>query len=165
MKEIYWIRNDDQTRLAIVARPRGDDWLESDLSRLKNSGIDGVVSLLTEPEEEELGLTDELTLASSLGLSFFSFPIPDRTVPQDMARFSEFIVKISEEIEAGRALGIHCRGSIGRATITAASLLVQLGWKADVALEEIELARLCPVPDTAEQRTWILALRPPYSTR
>lgn len=165
MKEIYWIRKDDHTRLAIVARPRGGDWLETDLSRLKNGGIEGIVSLLTAPEVEELGLTEESSFAAALGLSYFSFPIPDRTVPLDAGGFSEFIASLSAEVESGRALGIHCRGSIGRATVTAASLMVRLGWKPDVALDEIELARLCPVPDTPEQRAWILALRSPYSAR
>lgn len=165
MKDIFWIRNDDQTRLAIVARPRGDDWLETDLSRLKLGGIEGIVSLLTAPEAEELGLAEESAVATSLGLSFFSFPIPDRTVPVDTDEFSEFVAAAAAEVTRGRAVGIHCRGSIGRSTVTAASLLVRLGWKADVALEEIEVARGCLVPDTPEQRAWILALQPPYSAR
>lgn len=165
MREIYWIRNDDRLKLAIVARPRGYDWLETDIARLKNGGIEGIVSLLTPPETDELGLAGESSVAKNLELSFFSFPIPDRTVPVDADAFLQFVATVSAEAASGRAIGIHCRGSIGRATVTAASILIRLGWKADDALEEIELARLCPVPDTPEQRAWILALRPPYSAR
>ena len=165
MQEIYWIRSDDPLRVAIVARPRGDDWLETDLSRLKNGGIEGIVSLLTAPEAEELGLAEESAIATSLGLSFFSFPIPDRTVPPDRDAFSAFVANLAAEVTRGRAVGVHCRGSIGRSTVTAASLLVHLGWKAEAALNEIEIARGCLVPDTPEQRAWILALRPPYSAR
>lgn len=165
MREIFWIRNDDRLKLAIVARPRGHDWLETDIARLKDGGIEGIVSLLTPPEADELGLREESAIARDLELSFFSFPIPDRMVPHNADEFSNFVTSIAAKVKSGQAIGIHCRGSIGRATITAASLLVHLGWDPDAALSEIEIARGCLVPDTAEQRAWILALRPPYSAR
>ena len=47
MKDIYWIGHDEHPHLAIVARPRGDDWLEEDLANLKRGGIEILVSLLT----------------------------------------------------------------------------------------------------------------------
>lgn len=165
MKDIYWIRNDARTRLAIVARPRGDDQLERDLAGIKRGGIEGIVSLLTGPEEEVLGLGAESSIAGNLGLSFFSFPIIDRQIPDNAEAFSRFIATVAGHLKAGMAIGIHCRGSIGRSSVTATSLLVQLGWQAGDALEEVELARRCPVPDTAEQKAWILALEPPYSAR
>jgi hypothetical protein len=31
-----------------------------------------------------------------------------------------------------------------------------MGWKAETALAEIEAARGCSIPDTPEQREWIL---------
>jgi len=52
---------------------------------------------------------------------------------------------------------VHCRGSIGRATVTAACTLIQLGRKPRAALAAIEAARGCAVPDTEEQRSWILS--------
>jgi hypothetical protein len=39
----------------------------------------------------------------------------------------------------------------------AASILIHLGWKPLQALKAIGAARGCPVPDTPEQRNWILA--------
>ncbi len=165
MQDIYWITNHGRLKLAIVARPRGDEWLEADLSRLKDGGIDGIVSLLTAPEEEMLGLRDEANLAEALGLRFLSYPIPDRHVPGDDVAFSRFIAEVAEQLRGGSAIGIHCRGSIGRSTVTAASLLLRVGWDPSRALEEIELARGCPVPDTPEQRAWILGLRSPHFTR
>lgn len=165
MKDVYWISERENERLAIVARPRGGDWMEVDLVRMKHVGIDIVVSLLTAPEADELGLSDEGALAIQLGMAFFSYPIPDRHVPRNPAGFEEFITMLAGYIRNGRAIGIHCRGCIGRATITAASLLVQLGWNADTALEMIETARGCPVPDTPEQRDWILAQSGHHSGR
>lgn len=153
MKDIYWISEEQNAKVAIVARPRGGDWLEADLVRMKHAGIDAVVSLLTAPEEQELGL------------AFFSYPIPDRNVPRDETHFLQFLAGVLELLRQGQAIGVHCRGCIGRATITAASLLMQRGWSASEALRAIEEARGCPVPDTEEQREWILALGDGHSAR
>jgi hypothetical protein len=54
---------------------------------------------------------------------------------------------------------MHCRGSIGRAPVTAACTLVHLGWTPADALKAIEKARGCSLPDTEEQRRWILSYK------
>ena len=69
MKDIYWIRHDQQSRLAIVARPEGEEWLEEDLASLKQGGIDVLVSLLMPDEAEDLGLAHEGDLATQKGWS------------------------------------------------------------------------------------------------
>lgn len=38
----YWVT----TQLAIVPRPRGDDWLDDEMVALREAGIDVVVSML-----------------------------------------------------------------------------------------------------------------------
>jgi len=70
MKDAYWIGDPAETKLAIVPRPRGGDWLETDLSNLKREGIDILISILTREEEIELGLEQERELAESLGITF-----------------------------------------------------------------------------------------------
>ena len=79
--EIYWIDGPWPGRLAILARPRGSDWLIDELAGWKNAGLDVVVSLLTRGEDSELGLSDEGELAQQYGLTFISFPISDYSVP------------------------------------------------------------------------------------
>ncbi len=69
-------------RLALTTRPRGGDWLETDIVNLKRSGWDVLVSALERPGEHELELTDEARVARSLGLKFIGFPIPDRDTPE-----------------------------------------------------------------------------------
>jgi protein-tyrosine phosphatase len=152
-EEIFWI---DGTSLAIVLRPRGGDWLEDELRRMKRTGIDTLVSLLEEDEAASLGLEQEASIAEQIAIRFLSYPIPDRTTPADTAAFREFAGKLANLLRAGKYIGVHCRGSIGRATVTAASTLIQLGWDPKAALTAIETARGCPVPDTPEQREWIL---------
>jgi protein-tyrosine phosphatase len=156
LSDIFWINGDPPTGLAIILRPRGDDWLEDELGRMKRGGIEGIVSLLESEEASELGLAEEGTLAAKIGLSYLSHPIPDRHVPPDTAAFRYFVQDLAERLRSGQLIGVHCRGSIGRATLTASCALVHLGWQPQLALEAIEAARGCPVPDTPEQRDWIL---------
>jgi protein-tyrosine phosphatase len=59
-------------------------------------------------------------------------------------------------LAAGERIGVHCRGCIGRATITAACALIHRGWQARDALEAIAEARGFAVPDTLEQEDWTL---------
>lgn len=160
MKDIYWIQHENQPKLAIVSRPRGGDWLEDDVSKMRQHGIDVLVSMLTSEESRELGLANEKAVAEQLGISFRWFSIPDRTVPEDAREFREFIQILADDIHKGQRVGIHCRACIGRATITAASILHALGWSSASALSLVEEARGCPVPDTAEQRNWILCFQP-----
>jgi protein-tyrosine phosphatase len=154
--DIFWIGDDESLRLAIVLRPRGGDWLEDEIRRLRRNGIDILVSLLENQEAAELGLSEEAVLASQSDLAFHSHPIPDREVPSNTGSFRAFASQLAEQALSGKRIGVHCRASIGRATILAACVLVELGWDPNVALTEIKAARECHVPDTPEQRDWIL---------
>jgi len=160
MKDIYWIPYDEPPRLAIVARPRGDEWLEADLLGLKHGGIDILVSLLMPDEVASLGLAAEGSTAQGLGLEFILHPIPDRTTPAHEKSFRYLIARLVEATETGKRVGAHCRGCIGRATVTTAAVLIQLGVQPAEALAMIEEARGCPVPDTIEQLDWILSFEP-----
>jgi protein-tyrosine phosphatase len=141
--------------LAIVMRPM--DWLEIEMRALKAGGIDTLVSLLERREAEWLGLEDEGRAAERAGIEFLNFPIPDTTVPLNVGRFRAFVADLADRLRRGERIGVHCRGSIGRATVTAACTLVHLGWRAKDALAAVEAARGCRVPDTDEQQRWILA--------
>ena len=160
MNDIFWIKGDPPAPLAIVLRPHGGDRLEDELLRMKNAGIQTVVSLLEKYEAAFLELTDEARVARKAGLYFLSFPIPDTQIPSDPAAFETFIKYLANRLRAGEHIGVHCRGSIGRATVTAACALIHLGWSPRSALFAIAAARGCAVPDTQEQETWILNYQP-----
>jgi len=160
MNEIFWIEGNPSPPLAIVLRPRGGDWLESELVRMMKGGIQTIVSLLEPEEAASLGLKDEEVVAEHLGMEFLSYPIPDVHVPPNIGSFKLFAAGIAHRLNGGKRVGIHCRGSIGRATVTAACALIHLGWKPMVALEAIQATRGLAVPDTQEQTDWILAYRP-----
>ena len=162
MSDVFWIKPSDrqlQLKLAIVMRPRGDQWLEAETLGLKNSGVQTLVSMLEDWETDLLGLADEANTAQAVGLNFLSYPIPDTMTPTDLAGFRGFVDELAQRLGAGEGIGIHCRGSIGRSTIAAACSLIHLGWKPPDALAAIEAARGCRVPDTEQQREWILAYK------
>jgi protein-tyrosine phosphatase len=150
----YWIRIQN-LRLAIMPRPRGCDWLSDDIGFLKRSGVQAIVSTLTEGETEELFLAQEETCCTQHGLRFFSFPIDDRSVPQNASELRGCLDRLEAELRKGTALAIHCRAGIGRSSLIAACLLIRQGLSADTAVRAIEEARGCPVPDNPEQRLWI----------
>jgi protein-tyrosine phosphatase len=159
VSEIFWIEGQQQAPLAIVLCPRGDERLEDELTGLKQGGIETLVSLLEEDEAVWLGLAEERRLALQLGLKFLSHPIPDANVPMPPGAFRAFVTALADRVLAGERIGIHCRGSIGRSTVTAACTLIHLGWAPDVALAAVERARGCPVPDTPQQEQWILTYK------
>jgi protein-tyrosine phosphatase len=156
MKDVFWIEGDAQVSLAIVLRPRGNDWLQDELLPMQQGGVETLVSMLEDDEADSLGLAEERRFAEQIGLNFLSYPIPDRTTPEEISSFRKFIDEIANRIRAGERIGIHCGGSIGRASIAAACTLIQLGSDSERALSEIAEARGCPIPDTEEQRAWIL---------
>jgi len=156
VSEILWIEGEGAPHLAIVMRPHGDDWLQDELCRIRDGGIDTLVSLLEPPEARMLGLAQEEPLARAAGIQFLSFPIPDTQVPEDEAAFRRFVSDLAQRLQRGQRVGVHCRGCIGRATITAACALAHLGWEPRRALEAIERARGAIVPDTPIQEQWIL---------
>ncbi len=115
-----------------------------------------LVSLLEPEEAHWLGLRDESSLAEQAGMKFLSYPIQDVHVPANLSAFRAFVAGLAERLRSGERIGMHCRGSIGRAPLTAACTLIHLGWSAKAALAAIEEARGCPIPDTQEQLRWIL---------
>ena len=159
MNGIFWINGAHSPTLAIVLRPTGEDRLDDEMRRIRQGGIDTIVSLLEPHEAAWLGLADEEGAAARAGMQFLSYPIPDTHVPDDVAGFRRFVAHIAERLEHGEHIGVHCRGCIGRATITAACALIHLGWKPSEALSAIANARGVPVPDTQEQAEWILHYR------
>lgn len=156
MDQVLWVEGNAKTQLAIVICPRGDGQLKDDLLSIKRSGVNTLVSLLERDEAIWLGLGEEERIAEEIGLNFLSHPIRDVHVPANVHTFREFCGGLAERLRNGERIGLHCRGSIGRAPTTAACTLIHLGWKAKDALSAIQKARGFPIPDTEEQLRWIL---------
>lgn len=145
--------------LAIVLCPRGGRGLYADLLQLRGAGIDILVSLLSDDQVEMLELKEEALIAKQLGMGYLHHPIPDHQLPRNPRAFRAFVNGLAQRLRDGHRIGIHCWGSIGRAPLTAACTLIHLGWKAEAALAAIESARGCPIPETEEQKQWVLSYK------
>jgi protein-tyrosine phosphatase len=154
--ELYSIAGPWPGRLAIMPRPRGGDWLEDEIQSWRRSGVDVVVSLLTRGEQAELNLVNEESLCRANGIEFVSFPIVDRSVPSSAEAFSEQALALGQQLANGKNVAVHCRQGIGRAALVAISLLILSGLEPADAIERVGTARGCAVPETPEQRRWIV---------
>jgi protein-tyrosine phosphatase len=151
---IYWIDHSGPGRLAILARPQGDDALESEIRGWREAGVEVVVSLLTEADNSYLGLSAEGELCRSNGLQFISFPIEDFGVPDSLDETLQLVRKLNDLLTKGKSIGFHCHGCIGRSPLIASCVLMFSGASAERAFELVSVARGYPIPEAPEQAAW-----------
>lgn len=159
LPEIYWIRDFLTGHLAIMPRPRADDWddwLEDEMRGLRQEGVNILVCLLTIDEIHDLGLSEERRFCQHNDIEFISFPIADRTVPPSFVKTRQLSQTLLVQIEAGKKIAVHCRAGIGRSGLIAASILVCAGISPTQAYAMVSKARGLQVPDTAEQELWLI---------
>jgi protein tyrosine phosphatase (PTP) superfamily phosphohydrolase (DUF442 family) len=154
--ELYWIESPWRGRLAIMPRPRGGDWLEDEIASWRRIGIDVIVSALTKEETGELDLARERELCEKAGIEFVSFPVTDRGVPPSAQATLELVRRLEQGLARGEKVAIHCRQGVGRAALLAACVLAVRGIDTESAFTRIAGARGCAVPDTSEQREWVM---------
>jgi protein-tyrosine phosphatase len=153
--KVYWIETPLTGRLAIVPRPRANDWLADEIAGWRAEGIDLVVSLLEREEVSELGLQSEESLCCEHMMEFVSFPFSDRGVPPSWSEASALAHLLVSRVSQSKTAAIHCRASIGRSSVIAACALVCMGTNPDRAFDIIAKARGVEVPDTEGQRAWV----------
>lgn len=137
-----------------MARPRTGEWVADEFAGLHAAGIRQIVSLLESYEELELGLEHEAEFASAAGMGFVSFPVPDRGVPVNAQDLAELTGRIRADIASGVSTAIHCRASL-----VAAAILLHDDLSAEAAFDTIRTARGLDVPDSDEQRVWLIENR------
>lgn len=155
---VYWIDTSSKLRLGIAPRPRGGDWLQGDIEQLKRDGVYALISLLTPDEASQLVLENEAAACDVVGIRFYSYPIPDRGVPESTYEFLAFARSVHAEASSGRAIADHCRAGIGRSSVLLATILRLEGFTSDDAFDRISQARGTTVPDTEEQAAWVARL-------
>ena len=141
-----------------MPRPRGGDWLVDEIFSLRELGVDVVISLLEAHEIEELDIREEENVCKANQIAFISFPIADRTVPGSVQAAIALADSVLAKLRSGMNVAIHCRAGIGRSSLMAASVLKLSGMSVDEAFDMIESARGCAVPDTSQQREWVVGI-------
>ncbi len=160
ISDIHWINDEKigEKRIGTMARPRGTDWLDDEIKWLKIREVDCLVSLLEKSEEWELGLQNEEEICKNREIEFISFPIKDVNIPKNENKFIHLANVLANKIKENKKIVIHCRMGIGRASILAAATMINLGYEAKGIFEIIGKYRKLKVPDTDEQKNWILSI-------
>jgi protein-tyrosine phosphatase len=153
--ELYLIPTSTPGRLAILPRPRGGDWLADEVTAWRRAGVDVVLSLLTPDEAAEFGIAAEAVECRAQGIEYLSLPTPDRGVPAPKVA-ADVIARLAGLVADGKTVAVHCRQGIGRSAVIAAGVLITLGADAESAIRAVADARGCPVPETPEQRRWVV---------
>lgn len=142
-----------------MPKPSGD-WLKEDVGFYASLGIVRIISLIEPEEVEELNLKDQKRICESFGLGFVSFPIPDYGLP-DPEPFSELADETRHDIEGGASVAIHCRAGIGRSGMLSCTIIAPWFGAAQTAIDHVTKARGVKVPDTEEQRNFVIQLFDP----
>ncbi|HLG61432.1 MAG TPA: protein-tyrosine phosphatase family protein [Ktedonosporobacter sp.] len=154
---LYSVQGLSTGKVSIMARPRGGDWLPDEIKDLHTSGVDVLVSLLTDAEVSELDLVEEAACCREQGIQFISFAIVDLSIPSFSEETFQLLRRLKAYLSEGKHVTFHCRAGIGRSSLMAASLLVLTGLTADRAFDLLGQASGYSVPETAEQRAWVVA--------
>jgi protein-tyrosine phosphatase len=154
--KIYWLHSfPSGSKLGIMARPRGNDWLDQEIGQLKKHGIAVMVSLLESQEITELGLLKQQEICAAHGIEYINFPIIDRGLPTSIDKVKTLIENLKEQLNNERSVVIHCRMGIGRSSTIAGCVLLRTGYKPNDIFAHISKMRGLRVPDTEEQAKWL----------
>ncbi|NNE83923.1 MAG: tyrosine protein phosphatase [Alphaproteobacteria bacterium] len=151
---IYLVSSSLPGTLYLMPKP-SEEWLEEDIDHYRSVGVDVVVSLLEQDEASELGLENEDQVCQRLQIDFVQYSVRDRGLPEIEA-FKHLSQRLASDLRQGRNVAVHCRAGIGRSGILVCCLLQHFGHSPEAAIEIASLARGVRVPDTDEQRKFIV---------
>jgi protein-tyrosine phosphatase len=72
-----------------------------------------------------------------------------------MSEAASLILAISDALNAGKSVAIHCRQAVGRSGLIAAGVLESSGLDPERAIQMVSSSRGQEIPETSEQRSWI----------
>jgi protein-tyrosine phosphatase len=153
--ELYWVREVEPHRLAIMPKPSGGDWLEDDVAGWQRASIGTVVSLLEPHEVLRLELQQQGALCERFGIEFLQHPIVDHGLPASDAELVRLVHGLHERLRQGRAVAIHCFAGIGRTGLVAGCLLHLLGVPRRDIFRVLGRTRGYAMPNTAAQAEWV----------
>lgn len=154
---IFWIDAFENGSIGMMPKPKGGSELNQEIQILKDQQVDCVICLIEHSEMKELGLLQEEALCKESNIDFIHFPIKDFNLPEQKAYFS-LLDSINDRLQKNQKIVIHCRAGIGRTGTVTAGVLLKNKIHTEDVFEYLSEVRTCEVPDTEEQRDWVLNL-------
>jgi len=151
---IYLISKLGNGSLSVMAKPDSTE-LPAAFNAITSCGASHLVSLLEITEAAQLGLEDEARWCAVHRLEFLHYPIEDFSTPSNLDDFATFTQTLHTLVQNGAHMVVHCRGGIGRAGLTASSVLVHAGLDAEEAMATVSNARGESVPETQDQKAFV----------
>ena len=147
-------RDDRRGRLATMPKPLGGHLLAGEMAAFAADGWTTIVSLLPMDQVLVSDLQAEAHAAEAEGISFVHFQIMDFGIPS-MKPFVPMIDDLVARLANDESVAIHCWMGIGRASLTAAAVLLTEGLRPPDAWTRIATARGKRVPETHFQINFI----------
>lgn len=153
---IYPIASEQPGSLFIMPKPSGE-WLDDDVAHYRSMGANTIISMLEAAEVEELSLQNERIACENNQLNFINFPIQDRGLP-DRESFKKLIGIVTDRLRKNEGVAVHCRAGIGRSGMLVCCALAKFLGSAEDAMDVVSRSRGVEVPDTEEQRDFIVSI-------
>ena len=122
---------------------RLDRNLEADVKTISTWNAKMALTLMELSELERFGVANIGEVMSRYQIIWHHLPVRDMSIPD--TRFEAMWDGISEDLRSiivcGGNVLIHCRGGLGRSGMITARILVDLGWKPDVAIQMVREVR------------------------
>ncbi len=140
-------------------KDRGRD-LAEDIIEIKKAGISSVVTLLSNAEFAEYGVTGLVEAYRASGLEVLHRAVKDQGIPtreqtQEVLRF------MKQAIDSQKKVLVHCVGGLGRTGLIAAAYLkTYAGTDGEEAMRRVRAARSPRAIENADQEKFVLDYSP-----
>jgi ADP-ribosyl-[dinitrogen reductase] hydrolase len=135
--------------------------LRADLDAVRQWGAAAVLTLLEAPELQMLGVTALGNAVQQRHMDWIHLPIEDFSVPT-AAFESEWEIAgegLRARLRSGFDILVHCCSGLGRASLIAARLLVEIGVEPEDAIKRVRVARPGAI-ETTKQEDYVRAKKP-----
>lgn len=124
------------------------------IEQLQTASVDRVVNLTSQEEWMKTHGDKQQDLYREKGIEYTHYPIEDYGVPLDVNSFTDLVNTLHKQLTAGKHIGIHCIGGIGRSGLLTAALLNKQGFGIHKVFDYMSSYRGRNMPDTAQQISW-----------
>jgi len=115
-----------------------------DFHFLKTKSVTAILSLLTEDDADELGMTGECAFANDAGLAFRNMAVTDFDDLDLTRKLTACVEALDDLVKQGHTVYVHCTAGVTRSpTVVTAYLCWRLKWPLDDALNHVRAVRNC----------------------
>jgi len=135
-----WIVEGD---LAAMPRPGRERPLQEDAAFLHDAKITTLISLTEDLPDP--GVFEDLAIRQ------VHIPVEDFTAPT-LEQMIEFVAVVSESVDGGQSVGVHCTAGLGRSGTMSAAYLVSRGLSAEAAITSVRELRPGSIETDAQEQ-------------